>query len=162
VQPNAESPQRDPIPAVPRDSDPSQTLPLQPNQSTPKSIPDGVAEVPKPSFTQLSIVTSDGQTQLIDPDGLVRYESKPNNLSNQWNADSATIAKLHRFMEETAWDRVPKMTRSNLNDPNEISYTISIETSRGVSRFFIDRTAVPDQPTMKQFFEIISEMARRR
>ena len=162
-QPIAGNPQPNPIPAVSQDFDPTRTQPLKPNQSTPESILDGVADVPKQhKFTQLSIVTSDGQTQLIDPDGLVRYESKPNNLSNQWNADSATIAKLHRFVEETAWDLVPKMTRSNLNDPSEISYTISIETSRGVSRFFIDRTAVPDQPTMKQFFDIISEMARKQ
>ena len=116
----------------------------------------------RPSFTQLSIETSDGLTQLINPDGLVRYESKPKNLSNQWNTDPSTIAKLHRFVAETPWDQVPKSTRSNSNDPNEIGYTISIETSRGVTRIYIDRTAVPDQPTMKQFFDIISEMASNR
>jgi hypothetical protein len=63
---------------------------------------------------------------------------------------------------ETAWDLVPKKTLSNSNDPNEIGYTISIQTPRGVSRFYIDRTAVPDQPTMKQFFEIVSEIASNR
>ncbi len=160
AEPLAENPRLSPIRTVPGDA--GKTTPRQPDPSTPPPVPEsGMRDVPT-SFKRLSIVTSDGQTQLIDSDGSIHYESKPRNLTNDWTTDPSSIAKLHQFVAETAWDQVPRKTRSESNDPNEINYTISIETSRGVTRFFIDRTAVPDQPTMKQFFEIIGEMARNR
>lgn len=132
------------------------------NESRTPVTPPAENPGPPPSFNKLSIVTSDGQTQTIHSDGLVQYEFPDRDISNEWFVDAATIAKLHQFVAETAWERVPKVTRSKSNDPDEIGYTISIETPRSVTRIFIDRSAVVEQATIQRFFGIVSEMAQKR
>ena len=169
-QPMKRADDSQPIAGDPR-VEPAQKDPTQGNLQKPESVPSIpvkpqndsklVRQIPI-SFKRLSIETSDGQTQKISSDGTVLYESTSRNISNEWNTDPATLAKLHQFVGNTDWDRVPKLTRSNSSDPKEISYTISIETARSVKRIFIDRTAVPAQPTIQKFFDIIGEIARNR
>lgn len=154
--PIAGDPRPNPISPDPTETG-RETIPQQDDPTvTDEQDPD------RTNFKRLTLVTSDGQTQVVNSDGSVHYKSKPRNISNDWTIDASTLAKLHRFVAETEWSRVPKITRSNANDPNELNYTISIETTRGVTRFFVDRTAVPSQPIMKSLFDIISEMAKNR
>ena len=149
---------------IPREesSNPVANAPRQDSSNQPPDDSVGEQVPARTSFNRITLVTTDGQTQSIRSDGQVHYESKSRNIVNDWTADPTSIAKLHHFVANTPWERVPRKTLSDSNDPNEISYTISIETRRSTTRIFIDRTAVPDQPVMKNLFDIIGEISRNR
>jgi hypothetical protein len=110
------------------------------------------SDAPK-SFQRLSIVTTDGQSQSIFADGQVRYESKTK--SSQWLIKPEKLDKLHQFIAETRWDKVPRVNRVANNAERGIGINVSIETESGVTRIFADSAALPGQPTLSRLFGLI-------
>ena len=119
-----------------------------------------ISDVPiRNGFKLISISTSGGiagtgASQTIAADGTVKYEDIRQNISDTWSIEPATLNKLHQFVAETDWDRVPKLTRAE-NVADAYNFTISIETPKGVTRIFIDGPSLPTQPTIQQLFSII-------
>jgi hypothetical protein len=112
------------------------------------------------AFSEISLVTSDGQLQTILADGSIHYESKSRKISRDWKAKPEEMSVLNQFVKDTDWDSVPKLTRANEGTENEVSYTISIKSSRFVRRIFIDRSKIPSQPQIKSLFGILGGMAK--
>ena len=105
-------------------------------------------------FESITLATSDGQTQTINRDGVVVYESQAKNILNEWTVKQQTLTALHQFMADTNWAVVPRETRGK-NSGEELSFLISIEADKSVSRIFVDASQVAQQPVLKDFFEII-------
>ena len=127
-----------------------------PTQQTPKTpiLPRAT------NFSEISLVTSDGQQQTILADGAIHYESKSRNISRDLTARPEEIEKLNRFVKNTDWDSVPKLTRADEVTENEIGYTISIKSSRFVRRIYIERSKISSQPQIESLFKILGEMAK--
>lgn len=112
------------------------------------------------NFSEISLVTSDGQQQTILADGAIHYESKSRNISRDWTARPEEIEKLNQFVKNTDWDSVPKLTRADEGTENEIGYTISIKSPRFVRRIYIERSKISSQPQIESLFKILGEMAK--
>ena len=112
------------------------------------------------AFSEISLVTSDGQLQTILADGSIHYESKSRNISRDWTARPEEIEKLNQFVKNTDWDSVPKLTRADEGTENEIGYTISIKSPRFVRRIYIERSKISSQPQIESLFKILGEMAK--
>ena len=112
------------------------------------------------AFSEISLTTSDGQVQTILADGAIHYESKSRKLSRDWTAKPEEMEILNQFVKDTDWDSVPKLTRADEGTENEISYTISIKSTRFVRRIFIDRSKITSQPQIKSLFGILGNMAK--
>ncbi len=111
-------------------------------------------------FSEISLVTSDGQLQTILADGAIHYESKSRKISRDWKAKPEDMGILNQFVKDTDWDSVPKLTRADEGTENEVSYTISIKSSRFSRRIFIDRSKISSQPQIKSLFGILGNMAK--
>ena len=111
-------------------------------------------------FSEISLVTSDGQLQTILADGSIHYESKSRNLSRDWNANPEEMEILNQFIIKTDWEAVPKLTRAEEGTADEINYSISIKNPRFVRRIFIDRSKISSQPQIKTLFTILGNMAK--
>ncbi len=125
--------------------------PTQPKAATPRRAT---------AFSEISLVTSDGQLQNILADGAIHYESKARNLSRDWTAKPEDIEILDRFVKNTDWDAVPKLTRADEGAENEIGYTISIKGPGFVRRLYIERSKIPSQPEIQSLFGILGKMAK--
>ena len=111
-------------------------------------------------FSEISLVTSDGQLQTILADGSIHYESKSRNLSRDWNANPEEMEILNQFIIKTDWEAVPKLTRADEGTADEINYSISIKNPQFVRRIFIDRSKISSQPQIKTLFTILGNMAK--
>lgn len=128
----------------------------QPTQPKPKAVTPRRAT----AFSEISLVTSDGQLQTILADGAIHYESKARNLSRDWTAKPEDIEILNRFVKNTDWDAVPKLTRADEGAENEIGYTISIKGPGFVRRLYIERSKISSQPEIQSLFGILGNMAK--
>ena len=128
----------------------------QPTQPKPKAATPRRAT----AFSEISLVTSDGQLQTILADGAIHYESKARNLSRDWTAKPEDIEILNRFVKNTDWDAVPKLTRADEGAENEIGYTISIKGPGFVRRLYIERSKISSQPEIQSLFGILGNMAK--
>ena len=130
----------------------------QPTQPKPK--PKAATPRRATAFSEISLVTSDGQLQTILADGAIHYESKARNLSRDWTAKPEDIEILNRFVKNTDWDAVPKLTRADEGAENEIGYTISIKGPGFVRRLYIERSKISSQPEIQSLFGILGNMAK--
>jgi hypothetical protein len=128
--------------------------PTTPQNPKAQTLPRAMA------FSEISLITSDGQLQTILSDGSIHYESKSRKISRDWRAKPEEMSVLNQFVIDTDWDSVPKLTRADEGTENEVSYTISIKSSRFVRRIFIDRSKISSQPQIKSLFVILGGMAK--
>lgn len=123
--------------------------------SRPQRNPPPELNVPafKKSFKSITVVTTGGligtnQKQIVDSDGQVSLEID-DQIAGNWELDAVTMSQLHRFVTNTNWRTVPRLTRT-ANVADVFNYTITIETPGGMTRIFIDSPAVDKQPVIKQ------------
>lgn len=128
--------------------------PTTPQNPKAQTLPRAMA------FSEISLITSDGQLQTILADGSIHYESKSRKISRDWKAKPEEMGVLNQFVKDTDWDSVPKLTRADEGTENEVSYTISIKSSRFVRRIFVDRSKISSQPQIKSLFGILGGMAK--
>ena len=148
---------------VPNDTPKQASLDPQPVPPPPQDISETEPTTTAPartSFKVISISASDAgnklvATQAIEADGTVKLYGDAENLMNTWTMRPAALSELHELVATTDWANVPRATRSKEQSGNAYSFTIAIETPKGVTRIFIDQPSIATQPTVDQLFTII-------
>ena len=121
------------------------------------NLPNQLPTLPALTSFRSIIVKTTGpnmspQTQTISPNGATDYGAKRKNEA--WTIGPSTLQNLHRFIDQTDWERVPRVNRGQGQGAG-FQFEVLIETSKASLRFFIDDAALGVQPELTGLLKMV-------